>query len=367
MSIETSLTAYFTLDETHGDSIGGAALAPVGGAAFAAGKLGSGAACLRSPARYLSRSSDVVLVTGNTDWSAAGWFRRDDDAESWLMGKYGSGAGKEWLLRAQSGGIVNLIVHNGAQAMQVSYSQTVAVGALFLAVAVHDVAQARIGLSVNGGPFEYGDCVGGNAGSEPFQVGNAGQSDGLAGVADEVGFWRRVLGDADVAYLWNDGAGQRPPVGSPPPQPPPLPPDTVSIQAALQPSPGGSLVNRVSQLLAIMYDVDNGKRQTPWMKNTDPLYPVELIFPTNGGSGPLPAGSQLNFVGWYRNDDAGIAETDTRFIHENQASYVTGTSEHNNAPNITVYPGHAVKVEWAIGSPETFGCRRVPHKCEPGV
>lgn len=104
---------------------------------------------------------------------------------------------------------------------------------------------------------------------------------------------------------------------------------------------------------------DNGQKiRSPWIKNTTE-YAVEIRIPINGGVAPS---SQLNAVIYVRSNDTD--EPGERVGHENNATFVTGSSEHNTSPWAILLPGQSYWVDFAYGTPERWYERALPFVLE---
>ena len=213
MALSDSLISFWELEEASGtriDSVvaSGNDLSDGNTVTQNTGKVGNCAQLTAANAEYLSRASNASLVTGDIDFSFAGWVYFDSfpslsdfvsktDTAQWEYDLFCNGAGQiHWYVEGTS----------SFDQIFIDYASL----STWIFIAVwHDAVNDRIGGSINDGtPATHAYGGGVRSTSHPFIIGArsvAGQW--LDGRLDQWGFWKKVLSPAEITQLYNGGAG----------------------------------------------------------------------------------------------------------------------------------------------------------------
>lgn len=218
MALTDSLISFWALEEASGtrnDSHSTNHLTDNNTVASAAGKVGTAGDFEKDNSESLSIASNGSLLTGDIDFSAAGWVQFESKVTSAAgFGKEGTIGNYEWVMYYDVGSDrLRLWVSNdGTNGITVSADNlgSPAVGIWYFVVVWHDSVNNLMGISVNDGtPNTQAYSNGVFAGAGPFMVGadEASTTYFWDGLIDQVGFWKRVLTAAEITQLYNSGSG----------------------------------------------------------------------------------------------------------------------------------------------------------------
>lgn len=219
-TVKTSIAAYWKLDEASGtraDSVGTSNLTDNNTVTQAAGKINNAALFTAANSEYLSVASDTALVTGDIDYTLAGWVYFTSDPAS----RVSRIVSKSDTSKREYEFIYNVsqfqwFVFDGTatsrgQANASNFGAAPASTWIFVVI-WHDSVNNIVGIQVNNGTANTASTTGA-AGSNtgPFQMGNRAQLDAgnyFDGRLDEWGFWKRILTMAEKTYLYAAGSGR---------------------------------------------------------------------------------------------------------------------------------------------------------------
>ncbi len=214
--LTTSLVGYWTFDGDGRDSSGGGRdLTLFGGVGFAQGLFGQGLALPGDTSKYAARPmDDGVYDFGSSDFTVQVWVNLSQlDAEQVLIEKFYRSNGPGWTI-AKVGTYDPPIGqwHFFAEPPARIYSSTVTIDTGVW----HQVIIRRAGNEFD--LFYDGVIVASASSSDavpdtemPLLIGKRNDLDSrgfpVQGCIDETAIWTRALSDAEVAYLYNGGAG----------------------------------------------------------------------------------------------------------------------------------------------------------------
>jgi hypothetical protein len=199
------LIHYWSMDEASGnrlDSIGGTTLGENGGAvASGPGKRGNAASFSRVTDTYLTSLANATMLE---PYSVAFWINMTTDVLAFTgifhnqtadTCRIWIGVGPQTLLEEAGGGPSTPIVNLGA------------LGTWHLCVYVAPAAGGTVKVSIDGGAFSVGAATTGVGNSVGLiDIGSVG-FETINGLMDSVMMFNKELSQADVALLWNGGAG----------------------------------------------------------------------------------------------------------------------------------------------------------------
>ena len=201
MALTDNLLAFYKLDNLTDSSGNGNTLTNNGDVTFSSGKIGN--AAVFDGSNYLSSTGNAVLGTG--DFSVAGWVNATNLDSYQKMYYVGGSNGftislRDGILHTAKANVADLYDFNSSDIANNSWFHLLVKrsGAIFTAY-------------VNGqsiGTYDSGDVIEFTADSQfigAYIDGLEGYS--LEGQIDAVGIWNRALSDAEVAALYNSGAG----------------------------------------------------------------------------------------------------------------------------------------------------------------
>ena len=239
------LVAYWPLD--GGDYSDATAcnrdLTPHNAPATVAGKIGDAAGFIPASSQWLS-SGDAALKPGDTDWTWAGWVKLTDKADFYAVAAQRGADDRGWLLWYHKQSVLDYFVlqlnDDGSTGNGDPYiCDTIGweggnppAGEWMFMVARHDAARNFGQLFIDGNPpsssgSHFGGEHGGSEHYSPYPgspmasvadftlgaVGSTSNRRFMNGAIDEVGFWSRWLSNAEIAALYNGGAGLAYPFG----------------------------------------------------------------------------------------------------------------------------------------------------------
>lgn len=217
-SLNTSLIAYWKLDETSGTRYDSE---PTGTAqdltdnntvGYSAGIVSNSATFASGANESFTRAASVDLSFSNTSASVTLWVKPNSSVMAvnrYLISKTESGTGDEYGIDMDSGFPRFWIATNTTYIILTNTTALQTNSWNFLAC-VYDKDAATISLSVNGGTI-VSKSVGSTTpdfGGSVFRVGSYRTTSYYVGEIDEVGFWKKVLTPSEITELYNSGAGK---------------------------------------------------------------------------------------------------------------------------------------------------------------
>lgn len=222
MALTDSLVAYWRLDGDGVDAtLRGNDITPVG-VSWVAGLIGQAADLESTESDYLWRADNADLSMGDIDFTIAAWVKLESLVNGAIVAKYTTlGNQREYLV------LFNATDHvpNNRFSFTVSPLGTITglttidatafglpgTGTWYLVVAQHDATANTIGICVNAGATDTaGYATGVFNGTANFNIGRIEVTTTFYpfdGLIDAVGIWKRVLSAAEIAQLYNAGAG----------------------------------------------------------------------------------------------------------------------------------------------------------------
>jgi len=228
-SILDRLVSYWAMEQTSGnrtDSNLAVTLVDNNTVTSGNGIIRNGAQFTLANSEYLSTVTDdtVLFSFGDTDYTIAAWVNLDTIATSQnIVSKYSSDTVRDYFLQyaTSASDFFRFIVYDGGTTAigSVSSAAGISTGVWYFIVAYHDATNNLVGISINGATPTTAATTG-TAASTASLFYAGGRQGGAAlqymnGRADEVGVWRRVLSNAEIAYLYNNGKGKTYPLSSP--------------------------------------------------------------------------------------------------------------------------------------------------------
>lgn len=239
------LAAYWPMDGgDYSDATAcGRDLTPHNAPATVAGKIGDAVGFTAATGQWLS-SADAALKPGDTDWTWAGWVNLTDKADYYTVAAQRGNDERGWLLWYHKQTVLDYYVFqindDGSTGNGDPYiCDTIGFNGgnppedewVFLA-ARHDSVRGFGHLFVNGtAPSSSGSHFAGEYGASDyyspypgsplpsaadFTIGRVDSTSNrryMNGAVDEAGFWNRWLSNAEIAALYNGGAGLAYPFG----------------------------------------------------------------------------------------------------------------------------------------------------------
>ncbi len=189
VDLEDGLQAFYKLSDLTDSSGNNRTLTNNGNVSFASGKIGNAAVFDGS-----NQLQMVNPIAEGTEYSIAGWVKFSNFDSLQYAFSFGSDMG--------------VLYHNGVEPAEVIFTPT---GGAYIGVGTpsandwHFIYASRKANGDYAISIDNGALVTGNAGETyygTFEIGNL-----LNGSMDAVGIWNRALSDAEVAELYNGGAG----------------------------------------------------------------------------------------------------------------------------------------------------------------
>ncbi len=220
---DANLAAYWKLDEASGTRLdtlngcggGGCDLTDNDTVGSTTGKVGN-SATFNGSTEFLSHANNATLVTGNIDFTVAGWVYLNSKASyQTFFSKWSTDALADQEFSVDydnTSDRIRFCVRAGVTATceAADVLGSPSTGAWYFVVAWHDASGDTLNIQVNNGTVDSQSYSGGaNSTTTEFRIGaRAGFSPFyLNGRIDEVGLWKRVLESDFRTCLYNDGAG----------------------------------------------------------------------------------------------------------------------------------------------------------------
>lgn len=208
MALTDNLISFWELENTswldsHGsnnltDSSG------TGNVTVVSAKVNNGAQYVQANFQQLLRANNASLQTGNIDFFTSGWFKFTSRTSSQEI----YSKGNEYLLKYDNA--INKFewrVFSGASPFVVNSVETLADGVWYFVNCWHDSVGNEIAIQVdNGTPTTLSHSTGVDVTTGDFTLG-AGPTAAFDGIADQFGFWKRLLNSSERGQLWNSGSG----------------------------------------------------------------------------------------------------------------------------------------------------------------
>lgn len=223
-SLLTDLVSYWKMDEASGNALdahGTNAMTDTSTVtANAAGKVNGSRVFTRANAEYFTKADCAALsITNNESFSVAGWFRlyTTNTLQS-VVGQFDSSVATSHRLAWEStSGYMLMAQLNTNSICRISAGNTaMQTNVWHFFVYWYDSPGRKFAMQVWGGNYSGATNSTPTAGTvsdagAPFQIGRtfySGSSYLIDGEIDELGFWKRVLTEAEKATLYNSGSGR---------------------------------------------------------------------------------------------------------------------------------------------------------------
>jgi lysophospholipase L1-like esterase len=213
--------AFWRLDEAVGvtrrDSDGTSDLADQNSVSQVAGRIGNAAGFASASGQRLSAADNPNLRVTSGDFTIAFWVKFNSLATSLIVAKdntLSNAAQREFQIFLVNGKFGAVIYNNSSVPQSlgtVLASNSVSTGVWYFVAFRHDSVAKAYYLSVDGGPensLSYSGTP--NSGSGAAFTVSGFQTGGgflLNGAMDALGIWKRRLSGAEIASLYNSGAG----------------------------------------------------------------------------------------------------------------------------------------------------------------
>lgn len=217
--LNTNLISYWKMDEsssTRYDAFGSNNLTDIGNVTSIVGIRNQAGNYISTDSQGLYSESNANLQTGNIPFSISIWTLPSDTSNRFVYAKRLNSTESEFQLRAITGGLYQFEVSSSGTNFE-GIVQSISAGAIAINSFNHVVcwhqtgANAHIGISVNLSITTAVYSSGVRAGSGQLTFGSrtagASISNAWTGRLDEVGFWKRQLGSANIANLYGGGTG----------------------------------------------------------------------------------------------------------------------------------------------------------------
>lgn len=215
------LVSCWQLESSGADSFGANTLTGTGSPSHTTGKLDN-AAAFDGSTQYYSIDDNAALSAGDTNFTVSGWVNIDTLTGATLRtiaGKFtAAGNQREYILAYNNTDhtpnsrfyfSVSATGSSTTKNVDATTFGTVSAGVWYLVVGWHDADNNTVGISVNGVTDTSSHTTGVFNGSSAFAVGSRGAvlASLMDGKVDQVCFHRRILSDADINALYNNGDG----------------------------------------------------------------------------------------------------------------------------------------------------------------
>jgi hypothetical protein len=242
--IGDNLMAYWKMDETSGtryDSHAVNHLTDNNTVGYGTGKINNAANFVYANVEYFTIADNADLSTGDIDFTISMWVNLANITSThYLMSRLETSR-YEYRLSYQvtQHQFRWIVYHNGGSTpyalIDAANFGTPITNTWAFIVAWHDAVSDQIGISVNNGVANTASSIGiviSNTAATTY-IGHPGLP--MAGMIDEVGFWKRKLTDAEITCLYGGGSPPAYPLTSC--DPTPTPTNTSTITPTLTSTP----------------------------------------------------------------------------------------------------------------------------------
>jgi hypothetical protein len=209
MALQTNLIAYYKCDDVN-DSVGSNTLTNVGYVSFGTGLIGNCADFgSNNTTKGLMRSDALGYTGGNLSISM--WVKLNNEPTSGLMTfvmiQNNTTKKLDLICYRYSPRNINFEQYNGTTGGDINYNVTMGTSNWYHLVYTYDGTNV-VGY-VNGSSVGTIDGVGnGNYNNNTFDIGiDFNSTQNASAKVDEVGVWTKVLSQAEVTALYNNGVG----------------------------------------------------------------------------------------------------------------------------------------------------------------
>lgn len=207
----TNLAAYWPLDETTGDRAdahGTTTLSPTNNPGTMAGVKGNALLLNSASAQYVAGSDNTGISLNNTPFTISGWTRFSalPSTNPIIINKWGGVGAYEYAITLSTTGQLWFgVSSNGTVYTGVGSAQILSPNTWYHFAAVYD--GTKLALYINAGiPTTLSYNAGIFDGNNPFVLGTWGSN--ISQAIDEVSIYKRALSPAEIAWLYNNGAGR---------------------------------------------------------------------------------------------------------------------------------------------------------------
>lgn len=211
--LTTNLESYWSLSGLTDERPAANTLTNNGGVTFVAGKVGDAASFDSALTESLSHASSASLQSGDIDLTVTAWVDLNAlGANRNIVGKFGT-LNFEWVLYYSLANNAFEVFTSGdgvtGSALTATTFGAPSTSTWYFVAFRHDATNNQRQISVNGVTDTDSYSAGLFAGTAAWVIGADDRGLGFFnGLVDEVGFWKnRVLADAELAQLYNGGAG----------------------------------------------------------------------------------------------------------------------------------------------------------------
>lgn len=213
------ITSYWNMDEasnvTRADAVASEDLTDnASSVAAVAGKINNGGEYTDISSKYLKRSSDSTLQTGDVDFEFTAWVKLAAKTDyMMIVTKDGAIAGqREYLLYYDQGAdrFTFQVFKATDSAQSVSSGSSPSAGVWYFIDCWHDAATDTLNIMVDNADLQSTGYAGTlqAASNGEFRIGSTANGGfEMEGVIDEVGFWKTLLTTPERILLYNAGVG----------------------------------------------------------------------------------------------------------------------------------------------------------------
>ena len=220
---KTNLVSWWALDETSGtryDAHGSNDLTDVNTVGYGTGKVSNGADFVAANVEYFTVDSNSTLQTGGTDFTVTLWFYTHAIAinNSYLISKVATSNLEFQLTIRYVDNLLRFVLWDaGTTAKALNSSVAISINTWYFAAIRWNNTTKLQEVIINAGTPTTATQTGAaiTSGTAPFRIANS--AGGVApidstvnhdGLIDEVAFWKRVLTNDEVSWLYNAGNGR---------------------------------------------------------------------------------------------------------------------------------------------------------------
>ncbi len=215
MALSDNLIAYWSLDEASGNAIDAHDDNDLTDNNTVGATTGIISGCRDFEAdntEFFHIVDNTDLSVGNIDFTIALWANAENiDTFRPCVSKWNGGSTKEFLLAVNSNKFDLFYSGDGSEQPNLPAATfgNISLATWYFVVFWHDATANQVGIAVNAGTADTAShSTGIFDGTSQFQIGGKQDGGNWDGLIDEVGFWKRVLTEAERTELYNAGAGR---------------------------------------------------------------------------------------------------------------------------------------------------------------
>lgn len=211
MAVIDNLESYWSMEDGAGnnatDSHGSNTLTQANSPGSAAGKVSNCRDLENASQHYFEILDNASISTGDISFSWQAWINLESKPGAGTFDYVVQKANEYLLFYDGDTDRIKFSVFNGVSYATATWGSALSLATWYHVIGTYDATADEVTIIVdNGTPVVTTGATSGNDAATVCRFGD--QSDGMDGLLDEVGFWKKELSAAEVTWLYNSGNGR---------------------------------------------------------------------------------------------------------------------------------------------------------------